>query len=96
MIGVFFKGETVTLYWIKENSRLIYTGFQKKKELQHIFKFCYFYLIPLDGCVFSFGSVCHCAIYFFLFLEYQRSWNGLMIATMWKFIFWKYVLLNFC
>lgn len=31
MIGGFFKGETVTLYWIKENSGLIYTGFQKKK-----------------------------------------------------------------
>lgn len=32
MIGVFFKGETVTLYWIKQNGRLIYTGFQKKKK----------------------------------------------------------------
>lgn len=31
MIGGFLKGETVTLYWIKENSGLIYTGFQKKK-----------------------------------------------------------------
>lgn len=32
MIGAFFKGETVTLYWIKQNGRLIYTGFQKKKK----------------------------------------------------------------
>lgn len=62
-------------------------------EVQHIF--CYFCHIPLDGCVFFLWrclSLCHL---FFLFLKYQRSWNGLMIATMWKFIFWKYVLLTF-
>jgi len=36
-------------------------------------------------------SLCHL---FFVFLEYQRSWNGLMIATMSKFIFWKWALLT--
>lgn len=66
-------------------------------EVQHIF-----FLIPLDGHLSFFFlfffllwcclSLCHL---FYLFLEYQRSWNGLMIATMWKFILWKYDLLTF-
>lgn len=69
----------------------MYTGFQSNGSATYLSlrSFC------LGGCFIFFLcwclSPCHL---FFVFLEYQRSWNGLMIATMSNFIFCKWASLT--